>query len=55
VNTFAPVVRKQHYNYYEVGTIDDGSVEVEPTPIEKEVKYKNKIWEEVARLKKKYY
>ena len=40
--------------YESIEDQDDGSVEVMPTRTERKVEYKNKVWEEVARLRKKY-
>jgi len=41
------------YNYYGYDA-DNDSIEVTPAPIERKTTYKNKVWEEVARLKKQY-
>ena len=52
-NSFAPIPRR-NYNYYGSPSDDDGSIEVVPARTERKVEYKNKVWEEVARLRKKY-
>ena len=40
-------------NYYGSPSVDE-TIEVKPTYTEKKVTYKNKVWEEVHRLKKLY-
>jgi len=40
-------------NYYGSPGVDE-TIEVKPTYTEKKVTYKNKVWEEVHRLKKLY-
>ena len=40
-------------NYYGSPSVDE-TIEVKPTYTEKKVIYKNKVWEEVHRLKKLY-
>ena len=40
-------------NYYGSPSVDE-TIEVKPTYTEKKVNYKNKVWEEVHRLKKLY-
>ena len=47
------MIKEKFPNYYGSPNVDD-TIEVQPTYTEKKTKYKNKVWEEVHRLKKIY-
>jgi hypothetical protein len=48
-----PAPRNKVYNYYDPITVDD-RIEVIPNPPDREIKFRNKIEEEIYRLKNKY-
>lgn len=49
----APGITQKVYNYYDPIKADDGSIEVVPNRIVAEPKFRNKVEEEIWRLKNK--